>query len=65
VAGFKGKGDQEIVTTLCPSGKERMRRLIRTVESDRLDPLRLIAHPFALATLPQPTTSSAIVATAC
>jgi threonine dehydrogenase-like Zn-dependent dehydrogenase len=25
-----------------------MRRLIRTVESDRLDRLPLIAHPFAL-----------------
>jgi len=37
-----------MVTTLCPGGKERMRRLIRIIESGRFDPLPLITHPFAL-----------------
>jgi alcohol dehydrogenase len=41
-------GDHRVVTTLCPGGKERMRRLIATVESGRFDPLPLITHPFAL-----------------
>ena len=43
-----GLGDDRIVTTLCPGGKERMRRLIATVESGRFDPLPLITHRFAL-----------------
>jgi alcohol dehydrogenase len=43
-----GLGDHRIVTTLCPGGKERMRRLMRTVESGRFDPLPLITHRMAL-----------------
>ena len=43
-----GLGDQRIVTTLCPGGKERMRRLIAMVESGRFDPLPLVTHRFAL-----------------
>ena len=43
-----GLGDHRIVTTLCPGGKERMRRLIASVESGRFDPLPLITHRFAL-----------------
>lgn len=43
-----GLGDHRIVTTLCPGGKERMRRLIATVQSGRFDPLPLITHRFAL-----------------
>jgi len=43
-----GLGDNRIVTTLCPGGKERMRRLIATVQSGRFDPLPLITHRFAL-----------------
>ena len=43
-----GLGGQRIMTTLCPGGKERMRRLIATVESGRFDPLPLITHRFAL-----------------
>ncbi len=43
-----GLGDHRVVTTLCPGGKERMRRLIATVESGRFDPLPLITHRFAL-----------------
>lgn len=43
-----GLGDYRIVTTLCPGGKERMRRLISVVESGRFDPTPLLTHTFAL-----------------
>jgi len=43
-----GLGDHRIVTTLCPGGKERMRRLIATVQAGRFDPLPLITHRFSL-----------------
>jgi threonine dehydrogenase-like Zn-dependent dehydrogenase len=43
-----GIGDHRIVTTLCPGGKERMRRLIECVRSRRFDPLPLITHRFSL-----------------
>ena len=32
-----GLGDHKIVTTLCPGGKERMRRLMSAIESGRAD----------------------------
>ena len=43
-----GIGDYKIVTTLCPGGKERMRRLMSMVQSRRLDPLPLLTHSFKL-----------------
>ena len=43
-----GLGDHRIATTLCPGGKERMRRLISLVESGRFDPLPLISHRLSL-----------------
>src|SRR6188768_3712914 len=43
-----GLGDHRIVTTLCPGGKERMRRLMELVRSGRFDPLPLITHTFPL-----------------
>jgi threonine dehydrogenase-like Zn-dependent dehydrogenase len=43
-----GLGDHRIVTTLCPGGKERMRRLLNLVQSGRFDPTPLITHHFAL-----------------
>ena len=43
-----GIGDYKIVTTLCPGGKERMRRLISMVESGRFDPTPLITHRYSL-----------------
>jgi len=43
-----GLEDQTIVTTLCPGGKERMHRLMRLVESGRIDLTPLITHMFLL-----------------
>ena len=43
-----GLGDHKIVTTLCPGGKERMRRLMNIVKSKRFDPTMLLTHTFPL-----------------
>jgi threonine dehydrogenase-like Zn-dependent dehydrogenase len=43
-----GLGDNHIATTLCPGGKERMRRLMAIVASGRIDTTSLITHHFAL-----------------
>jgi threonine dehydrogenase-like Zn-dependent dehydrogenase len=43
-----GLGDQRIVTTLCPGGKERMRRLMAMIEQRRIDVSPLVTHRFAL-----------------
>jgi threonine dehydrogenase-like Zn-dependent dehydrogenase len=43
-----GLGDYKIVTTLCPGGKERMRRLMNMVRAGRFDPRPLLTHSFSL-----------------
>ena len=43
-----GIGDYKIVTTLCPGGKERMRRLMSMVQTKRFDPTPLLTHSFKL-----------------
>jgi len=45
---YAGLGDQRIVTTLCPGGKERMRRLMAMIEHRRVDLAPLVTHHFPL-----------------
>ncbi|MQP66506.1 zinc-binding dehydrogenase [Niveispirillum sp. SYP-B3756] len=43
-----GLGDNRIVTSLCPGGKERMRRLMGVIASGRADLSALVTHRFKL-----------------
>jgi alcohol dehydrogenase len=43
-----GIGDHRIVTTLCPGGKERMRRLMEIIRHRRVDLTPLLTHRFSL-----------------
>lgn len=44
-AVFLGKG---VITTLCPGGKERMRRLMNVVAAKRFPFRELVTHSFRL-----------------
>lgn len=48
-----GLGDQTVLTTLCPGGKERMRRLMNVVRSKRFPFRDLITHTFKLEDIDQ------------
>lgn len=43
-----GLGDHHIVTTLCPGGKERMRRLMSMISGGRVDLGPFVTHRYAL-----------------
>jgi len=43
-----GLGDQKVVTSLCPGGKERMRRLMTMIANRRVDLSPLVTHRFSL-----------------
>lgn len=43
-----GLGDHKIITTLCPGGKERMRRLMSVIETGRVDLGAMVTHRFKL-----------------
>lgn len=48
-----GLGDHRIITTLCPGGKERMRRLMAVIEGQRADLRPLVTHRFRLDDIEQ------------
>jgi threonine dehydrogenase-like Zn-dependent dehydrogenase len=43
-----GLGDHTIVTSLCPGGKERMRRLMSVIASGQVDLGAMVTHRFGL-----------------
>lgn len=43
-----GLGDHKIVTSLCPGGKERMRRLMNVIDSGRVDLTSMVTHRYGL-----------------
>lgn len=48
-----GMSDKTIRTGLCPGGKERMKRLMRLIKNDRVDPTPMTTHRFDLDELDQ------------
>ena len=48
-----GLGDNKIVTSLCPGGKERMKRLMAVIESGRVDLSAMVTHRFSLDRIEQ------------
>jgi threonine dehydrogenase-like Zn-dependent dehydrogenase len=48
-----GLGDHKIITTLCPGGKERMRRLMNVVASGRVNLEPMVTHRFKLDQIEQ------------
>ncbi|CAM5798307.1 Alcohol dehydrogenase OS=Rhizobacter sp. OX=1736433 GN=ASC87_09720 PE=3 SV=1 [Rhizobacter fulvus] len=48
-----GLGDHTIVTSLCPGGKERMRRLMSVIEAGHADLGAMVTHRFRLDEIEQ------------
>src|SRR5690349_16547650 len=48
-----GLGDNRIVTSLCPGGKERMRRLMSVIAAGRVDLKYMVTHRFTLDKIEQ------------
>ena len=48
-----GMSDKTIRTALCPGGSTRMERLMRLIETGRVDPLHLTTHRFGFEDLPK------------
>ena len=48
-----GLGDHKIITTLCPGGKERMRRLMSVIAGGRVDLRAMVTHRFRLEQIEQ------------
>jgi alcohol dehydrogenase len=48
-----GLGDHTIVSTLCPGGKERMRRLMSVIASGQVDLGAMVTHRYALDDIEQ------------
>jgi alcohol dehydrogenase len=48
-----GLGDHKIITTLCPGGKERMRRLMSVIAGGRIDLRPMVTHRFRLEQIEQ------------
>ncbi len=47
-AFYAGLGDQKLITTLCPGGKERMRRLMGVIGTKQVELKSLVTHRFKL-----------------
>jgi threonine dehydrogenase-like Zn-dependent dehydrogenase len=47
-AFYAGLGDHKLITTLCPGGKERMRRLMEVISTKRIELQSMVTHRFTL-----------------
>ena len=47
-AFYAGIGDQKLISTLCPGGKERMRRLMDVIGGKRVELKSMVSHRFKL-----------------
>lgn len=47
-AFYAGLGDQKLISTLCPGGKERMRRLMEVISTKRVELKPMVTHRFKL-----------------
>jgi isopropanol dehydrogenase (NADP+) len=48
-----GMSDKTIRTALCPGGRERMKRLLRILQSGRIDPRPMTTHTFPFEEIPR------------